>query len=66
VKEFKRIHGRFPRESDGEDAAKLYHWLYNMMDTTSHIYTHERARKLVLAFGDRWQSECFTRSIWAW
>ena len=36
------------------------------MDTTSHIYTHERANKLVLAFGDRWQSECFAKSIWAW
>ena len=36
------------------------------MDTTSHYYTHERANKLVLAFGDRWQSECFTKSIYAW
>jgi len=32
----------------------------------SQLYTHERANKLVLAFGDRWQSECFTKSIWAW
>jgi len=46
--------------------ARLYHWLQANMDTTSHIYTHERANKLVLAFGDRWQSECFTKSIWAW
>ena len=66
VKEFKRIHGRFPRDSDGGDAAKLYKWLYQMMDTTSSIYTHERAGKLILAFGDRWQSECFPKSIWAW
>jgi hypothetical protein len=66
VKEFKRIHGRFPRASDGGDAKKLYHWLYHMMDTTHGSYTHERARKLVLAFGDRWQSECFPKSIWAW
>jgi len=28
--------------------------------------TQERANKLVLAFGDRWQSECFTKSVWAW
>jgi hypothetical protein len=36
------------------------------MDTTSHYYTQERANKLVLAFGARWQSECFPKSIWAW
>ena len=28
----------------------------------SQLYTHERANKLVLAFGDRWQSECFPKS----
>jgi len=36
------------------------------MDTTSTYYTQERANKLVLAFGDRWQSECFKKSIYAW
>ena len=66
VKEFKRIHGRFPRSIGNADEKKLYDWLKHNMDTTSTIYTHERARKLVLAFGDHWQSECFTKSIWAW
>jgi hypothetical protein len=67
VKEFKRIHGRFPRSRGGDaDEVKLYWWLKDNMDTTYNLYTHERARKLVLAFGDRWQSECFPKSIWAW
>ena len=29
-------------------------------------WTQERANKLALAFGDRWQSECFPNSIWFW
>ena len=67
VKEFKRTHGRFPRSSGGDaDERRLYDWLQANMDTTSGMYTHERANKLVLAFGDRWQSECFPKSIWAW
>ncbi len=67
VKLFKRTHGRFPRRSGGDAAeTRLYDWLKGNMDTTSHYYTHERANKLVLAFGDRWQSECFPKSIWAW
>ena len=67
VKEFKRNHGRFPRRSGGDaDERRLYDWLQKNMDTTSHYYTQERANKLVLAFGDRWQSECFPKSIWAW
>ena len=67
VKLFKRTHGRFPRGSGGDaDETRLYQWLKHNMDTTSNIYTHERANKLVLAFGDRWQSECFSKSIWAW
>ena len=66
VKEFKRIHGRFPRSTGDADEVKLYKWLFNMLDTTSSYYTHERARKLVLAFGDRWQSECFTNTIYFW
>ena len=67
VKLFKRTHGRFPR-GWGVDAeeTRLYKWLQKNMDTTSGMYTHERANKLVLAFGDRWQSECFPKSIWAW
>ena len=48
------------------DERRLYFWLRHNMDTTSDLYTHERANKLVLAFGDRWQSECFPKSIYAW
>ena len=67
VKLFKRTHGRFPRSSGGDaDETRLYQWLRHNMDTTSTYYTHERANKLVLAFGDRWQSECFKKSIYAW
>ena len=68
VKHFKRTHGgRFPRGSSGdENERRLYNWLYANTDTTNHIYTHERARKLIAAFGDRWQSECFPKSIYAW
>jgi hypothetical protein len=67
VKQFKRTHGRFPRRRGGDaDETRLYNWLLQNMDTTSTIYTHERANKLVLAFGDRWQSECFPKSIYAW
>ncbi len=67
VKQFKQTHGRFPRGWGVDaDETRLYHWLQKNMDTTSHYYTHERANKLVLAFGDRWQSECFTKSIYAW
>jgi len=66
VKLFKRTHGRFPRSSGGDaDETRLYQWLRNNMNTTSTYYTHERANKLVLAFGDRWQSECFPKSIYA-
>ena len=67
VKQFKRTHGRFPRRRGGDaDETRLYFWLQANMDTTSHYYTQERANKLVLAFGDRWQSECFPKSIWVW
>ena len=44
---------------------RLYQWLQHNFDTTHPIYTPERANKLVLAFGDRWQSECFPKSIHA-
>jgi hypothetical protein len=67
VKLFKQTHGRFPRYNRGDaDETRLYNWLRDNMDTTSTLYTQERANKLVLAFGDRWQSECFPKSIWAW
>jgi hypothetical protein len=67
VKEFKRTHSRFPRARGGDaDETRLYNWLRNNFDTTSGHYTPERANKLVLAFGDRWQSECFPKSIYAW
>ena len=65
VKEFKRTHGRFPRSKGGDaDETRLYDWLKHNF-TTSNLYTHERAKKLVVAFGDRWQSECFPKSIHA-
>ena len=67
VKLFKQTHGRFPRSTGGDaEERRLYDWLKGNMDTTSTIYTPERANKLVLAFGDRWQSECFKKSIYAW
>ena len=67
VKLFKQTHGRFPRRRGGDaEETRLYNWLRDNMDTTSGMYTHERANRLVLAFGDRWQSECFPKSIWAW
>jgi hypothetical protein len=67
VKLFKQTHGRFPRRHGGDaEERRLYDWLQKNMDTTSNYYTHERANKLVLAFGDRWQSECFPKSIYAW
>ena len=45
------------------DERRLYFWLRHNMDTTSDYYTHERANKLVLAFDDGWQAECFPKSI---
>jgi len=41
------------------DARKLYDWLVKCSDKSQQLWTQERANKLVLAFGDRWQSECF-------
>ena len=46
VVKFWEIHRRFPEWSDGGDARRLYMWLRDNMDTTSHIYTHGRANKL--------------------
>jgi hypothetical protein len=66
VKLFKQTHGRFPKYSDGGDARKLYNWLSKCSDKSQHLWTQERANKLALAFGDRWQSECFPNSIWFW
>jgi len=66
VKLFKQTHGRFPRGWGVDaDETRLYDWLKGNFDTTSNRYTHERAKKLVVAFGDRWQSECFPKSIYA-
>jgi hypothetical protein len=53
-------------EAGDAEERRLYDWLQNNFDTTSSMYTPERANKLVLAFGDRWQSECFPKSIYAW
>ena len=66
VKLFKRNHGRFPKYSDGGDARRLYTWLSHCSDKSQKLWTQERADKLALAFGDRWQSECFPNSIWFW
>jgi hypothetical protein len=66
VKLFKQTHGRFPKYSDGGDARRLYNWLSACSDKSQKNWTQERANKLVLAFGDRWQSECFPNSIWFW
>jgi glycine/D-amino acid oxidase-like deaminating enzyme len=64
VKEFKRTHqDRFPRGTGGDaDETRLYRWLRNNLDTTSHLYTQERANKLVQALGDRWWRKCFPYS----
>ena len=64
VKLFKQTHGRFPKGSG--DEKKLYTWLRNCSDRTMPAWTQERANKLALAFGDRWQSECFPNTIYFW
>jgi hypothetical protein len=66
VKLFKQTHGRFPKWGDGGDARRLYNWLSKCSDKSQQLWTQERANKLALAFGDRWQSECFPNSIWFW
>ena len=67
VKLFKQTHGRFPRFNRGDaDETRLYHWLRNCSDKTMPNWTQERANKLSLAFGDRWQSECFPNTIYFW
>ncbi len=57
MKQLKGTHGRFSRSVGDADETRLYTWLYSNTDTTSTLFAHERANKLVLAFGDRWQSE---------
>jgi hypothetical protein len=66
VKLFKQTPGRFPKISGDKDEKKLYQWLRNCSDRTMSNWTQERANKLVLAFGDRWQSECFPNTIYFW
>jgi len=67
VKLFKQTHGRFPRRRGGDAAeTRLYNWLSACSDKSQRLWTQERANKLALAFGDRWQSECFPNSIWFW
>ena len=65
MKQFKQTHGRFPRFGVDAEETRLYVWLQKNINTTSDTYTQERANKLVLAFGDRWQAECFPKSIYA-
>jgi hypothetical protein len=66
VKLFKQTHGRFPKAKGDKYEKKLYDWLRNCSDRTMPNWTQDRANKLALAFGDRWQSECFPNSIWFW
>ena len=66
MKLFKQTHGRFPKGSGDKDETKLYQWLRNCSDRTMQNWTQERANKLALAFGDRWQSECFPNTIYFW
>ena len=66
VKEFKQTHGRFPRSGGDAEERRLYDWLSDCSDKSQKLWTQERANKLALAFGDRWQSECFPNSIWFW
>ena len=66
VKLFKQNHGRFPKNSGDKDEQKLYKWLRACSDRTMPNWTQERANKLALAFGDRWQSECFPHTIYFW
>ena len=66
VKLFKQTHGRFPKGSGDKDETKLYKWLRDCSDRTMPNWTQERANKLALAFGDRWQSECFPHTIYFW
>jgi len=66
VKQFKRTHGRFPKKSGGDaDEKKLYQWL-NCSDKSQCMWNQERANKSALAFGDRWQSECFFYFFFFW
>jgi hypothetical protein len=66
VKLFKQTHGRFPKSGGDKYEKKLYNWLRYCSDRTMPAWTQERANKLALAFGDRWQSECFPNTIFFW
>ena len=66
VKLFKQTHGRFPKSGGDKYEKKLYTWLRNCSDRTMPAWTQDRANKLALAFGDRWQSECFPHTIYFW
>ena len=67
VIEIKRDTGAFPSAKGKEkEERRLWNWLKNNTNTGHHIYSEERARKLVLAFGKRWQEECFPNTIFVW
>ena len=67
VIEFKRDSGVFPSAKGKEkEDRRLWNWLKNNTNTEHNIYSEERARKLVLALGDRWQKECFPNTIFVW
>jgi len=61
----KRTKGRFPKGKDKKDKEEdsLYKWLKECKPGGRNW---TQANKLVLAFGDRWQSERFPKSIYAW
>ena len=63
-KQWKQTKGRFPKgnKKDKEEDS-LYKWLKECKPGGRNW---TQANKLVLAFGDRWQSECFPKSIYAW
>ena len=67
VLEFMRTNGRFPKKSGGDkNEVRLYRWLNNNADTNSAVWTLERHDKLIASLGERWWSECFPNSTYAW
>ena len=63
---FRRTNGRFPKGRSGDkNERRLYDWLQRNADTTSCAWTRERHDKLIAALGERWQSECFPKSMHA-
>jgi hypothetical protein len=66
VKLFKQTHGRFPRGAAAMRTRRSCTSGCATAATGPCLWTQERANKLALAFGDRWQSECFPNTIYFW